>query len=91
MARAVIAQHAKLVVDAAEIGHAKGRYLVVGQVVASDDWQFGWWFGSLGARPDDVWRLNVGVRQVVDRRQLFDVKDEAVFAKSACMCSLALD
>ena len=35
MARAVIAQHTELVVDAAEISHAKGRDILIMRWVAS--------------------------------------------------------
>ena len=79
--RAVVAQHAELVVDAAEIGDAKSGNLVVVGVVAGQDRQLGWRFSGFGVGSDDVRHLDVGVRQVKDRGQLLDIQDKSFAVK----------
>ncbi len=62
-------------VDAAEVRQPKSANLFIVSRITIDDRQFRWWFSSLVAGPDDVWCLDVGVRQVKDRGELFNVQD----------------
>ena len=70
-------------VDAAEVCQAKGADVVIYRRVATNDRELGWWFGGFAARPDDVWRFNVGVRQVEDGSELLNIKNKASIEEGA--------
>jgi len=66
MAGTIAAEHAKLVLDAAEIGEAKGGDIFVDSLVAGKKGKFGGWFGGFVGGPDDVGGFDVSVREMVD-------------------------
>ena len=61
MSRPVGSIQAELLIDPTEIGQTEGADLVVHRPVSSEHWQFAGWFGSFGARPDDIGRLDIGM------------------------------
>ena len=70
-------------VNATEVGKAKGANVFVDRIVTGNNWQFGWWFSCFTACPHNIWCFYVGVRQVEDRGELFDVKNIAAIHKKA--------
>src|SRR5262249_7656202 len=64
----------KLLVNTTEVGQAKGADIFVVVGVVGDNWQLGWRLGRLGGGPYNAGRFDIGVRQVEDRGQLFDVE-----------------
>ncbi len=62
VAGAVATKKSKLVIDAAEVGEAKGGNIFVGGGVTSDEGEFGGGLGGFGRCPDDVGGFHGGVR-----------------------------
>ena len=88
MARAIAPQHTKLVIDPTKVGQAKGRDLLVVSCMASEDRQTVGRFGSFVACPNDIGRLNIGVRQVKDTRHLLNIKQKAAVGKEAQLIAI---
>ncbi len=75
---AVGARQAEHGVVAAKVG-GRDRADII-PILGADDWQVGRRLGGLAERPEDVRRFYVGVRQVVQRGDFFDVANKAVLA-----------
>ncbi len=58
--------------------------------ITSDDWQLGWRFSGFVARPNDVRRLYVRMRQMKYRGQFFDIEDVSPVDKETSFVFLEL-
>ena len=83
VARAVTAQHAKLMFNAAEVGEAKGGDVFVVSWITGEHRKLGRWFGGFAGCPDNVWSFHVGVWEVINRSEFGDIQDKAIVGKLA--------
>lgn len=68
--RAIATEQAKLMVDPSEISETKGGNVFVVGGDASENGELGGRFGGLGRSPDDIWRLDRGVREMINAGKL---------------------
>ena len=68
-------------VDAAEVCQAECTDVFINRIIAGDNWQFCWWFSCLGRCPDDIRSFDIGVWQVEDTGNFFDIEDKAFISK----------
>ena len=86
-------------IDTTEVSKPEGANIFVDSWVAGDNRKLCGRFGCFATRPNDIGCFNVGVREVVDTRKLFDVeyiatpseralaiRDKAFFVKTTATC-----